>query len=166
MVRVEKISKTMKRIIEIIVVVVLIGIAFVWGRRKGEQKPERLRIDTVIFRDTIRDTLLVPQKIYLTRIDTVYMQLPNDTVKVPVLVPIERKVYSTPDYRAVISGFRPNLDSMEVFPKTKVVTQTIETVKPAKRKWIQFGIGIGAGYDPFKQSLHPTIQAGIYVPLF
>lgn len=94
------------------------------------------------------------------------MQLPNDTVKVPVLVPIERKVYSTPDYRAVISGFRPNLDSMEVFPRTKVVTQTIETVKPAKRKWIQFGIGIGAGYDPFKQSLHPTIQAGIYVPLF
>lgn len=161
-----KIYQVVKWITEIFVVVVLIGMAFVWGRREGERKPERLRIDTVIFRDTIRDTLLIPQKIYLTRVDTVYMQLPNDTVKVPVLVPIERKMYETEEYRAVVSGFRPNLDSLEIFPQTRVITRTVEAATPAKRRWIRFGIGIGVGYDPFKRSLHPTIQAGVYVPIF
>ena len=94
------------------------------------------------------------------------MRLPHDTVKVPVLVPIERKVYETEDYRAVVSGFRPNLDSMEIFPRTKVITRSVETATAAKRRWIRFGIGVGVGYDPFKRSLHPTIQAGVYVPIF
>lgn len=90
----------MKGIVEAFVVAILIGAAFVWGKYEGKRLPEeRLRVDTVFFRDTIRDTLLLPQKIYLTRIDTVYMRLPHDTVKVPVLVPIERKVYETEDYR-------------------------------------------------------------------
>lgn len=157
----------MKGIVEAFVVAILIGAAFVWGKYEGKRLPEeRLRVDTVFFRDTIRDTLLLPQKIYLTRIDTVYMRLPNDTVKVPVLVPIERKVYETEDYRAVVSGFRPNLDSMEIFPRTKVITRNVETATAAKRRWIRFGIGVGVGYDPFKRSLHPTIQAGVYVPIF
>lgn len=151
----------MKGIVGAFVVAILIGAAFVLGRYEGKRLPEeRLRVDTVFFRDTIRDTLLLPQKIYLTRIDTVYMRLPHDTVKVPVLVPIERKVYETEDYRAVVSGFRPNLDSMEIFPRTKVITRSVETATAAKRRWIRFGIGVGVGYDPFKRSLHPTIQAG------
>ena len=157
----------MKGIVEAFVVAILIGAAFVWGKYEGERLPEeRLRVDTVFFRDTIRDTLLLPQKIYLTRIDTVYMRLPHDTVKVPVLVPIERKVYETEDYRAVVSGFLPNLYSMEIFPRTKVITRSVETATAAKRRWIRFGIGVGVGYDPFKRSLHPTIQAGVYVPIF
>ncbi len=157
----------MKGIVVAFVVAILIGAAFVWGRYEGKRLPEeRLQVDTVFFRDTIRDTLLLPQKIYLTRIDTVYMRLPNDTVKVPVLVPIERKVYETEDYRAVVSGFRPNLDSMEIFSRTKVITRSVETATAAKRRWIRFGIGVGVGYDPFKGSLHPTIQAGVYVPIF
>lgn len=157
----------MKGIVEAFVVAILIGAAFVWGKYEGKRLPEkRLRVDTVFFRDTIRDTLLLPQKIYLTRIDTVYMRLPHDTVKVPVLVPIERKVYETEDYRAVVSGFRPNLDSMEIFPQTRVITRTVEAASATKRRWIRFGIGVGVGYDPFKRSLHPTIQAGVYVPIF
>lgn len=160
-------SKKLKGLIEALVVVILIGTAFVLGRNGGRRlQQQRIRIDTVVFRDTIRDTLLVPQKIYLTRVDTVYMQLPNDTVKVPVLVPIERKVYETEEYRAVVSGFHPNLDSMEIFPQTRVITRTVETKTGAKRRWFRFGIGVGVGYDPFKRSLHPTIQAGVYVPIF
>lgn len=157
----------MKGVVGAFVVAILIGAAFVWGRYEGKRLPEeRVRVDTVFFRDTIRDTLLLPQKIYLTKIDTVYMRLPHDTVKVPVLVPIERKEYETEDYRAVVSGFRPNLDSMEIFPRTKVITRNVETATTAKRRWIRFGIGVGVGYDPFKRSLHPTIQAGVYVPIF
>ncbi len=152
----------MKWFIGLFVVVILAGAFFIWGKCGGErQSTVRIRIDTIVVRDTIRDTLLVPQKIYLTRVDTVYMQLPNDTVKVPVLVPIERKVY-----RAVVSGFHPNLDSMEIFPQTRVIPRTVEAASATKRRWIRFGIGVGVGYDPFKRSLHPTIQAGVYVPIF
>ncbi len=157
----------MKWFIGLFVVVILAGAFFIWGKCGGErQSTVRIRIDTIVVRDTIRDTLLVPQKIYLTRVDTVYMQLPNDTVKVPVLVPIERKVYETEEYRAVVSGFHPNLDSMEIFPQTRVITRTVEAASATKRRWIRFGIGVGVGYDPFKRSLHPTIQAGVYVPIF
>lgn len=158
----------MMRITEIIVIVVLIGVTFIWGRYEGGQRREKepIRIDTVILRDTVRDTVPVPRKVYLTRVDTVYMQQPNDTVKVPVLVPMERKVYQTDDYRAVVSGFRPRLDSMEIFPEEKVVTRTFEKTGVAKRRWIQIGIGVGVGYDPLKRSLHPTLQAGVYVPIF
>lgn len=157
----------MKWLAGVVLVPVLIGSGFIWGRYGGDRLPEeRLRIDTVIFRDTIRDTLLVPRKIYLTRVDTVYMWQPNDTVKVPVLVPIERKVYETEDYRAVVSGFRPSLDSLDIFPQTRVITRTVEAKIAAKRRWFRLGIGVGVGYDPFKRSLHPTIQAGVYVPIF
>lgn len=160
-------SNKTKGLIEVFVVAILLGTAFLMGRNRGRRsQQQRIRIDTVVRRDTVRDTLLVPQKIYLTRIDTVYMQTPGDTVKVPVLVPIERKVYQTDDYRAVVSGFRPNLDSMEVFPQTRVITRTVEAASTSKRRWIRFGVGIGVGYDPFKRSLHPTIQAGVYVPIF
>ena len=52
----------MKGIVEAFVVAILIGAAFVWGKYEGKRLPEeRLRVDTVFFRDTIRDTLLLPQ---------------------------------------------------------------------------------------------------------
>ncbi len=41
--------------------------------------------DTITICDTIRDTVLMPVDKYITRIDTAYLKIPNDTVYVMVL---------------------------------------------------------------------------------
>ena len=40
-----------------------------------------------------------------------------------VILPIERKEYKTAEYSAIIEGFRPSLVSMEVYPRTMVITR-------------------------------------------
>lgn len=120
-------------------------------------KTERY-IDTLIIRDTIRDTLLVPHKVYISRVDTVFLKSVSDTVYREVIVPIERKEYKTDNYFAVIEGYRPNLLQMEVFPETKYITRTdIKTIKKKPR----FGVGVQAGYGYYGQGLSPYIGIGL-----
>ena len=104
--------------------------------------------------DTIHDT--VPQlitKTYIkTKLDTLVLhEVVNNedtTKKVAVVeVPYEQKVYARDSmYKAWVSGFNVNLDSIRIYFKSVTVTETIEkTIKDNKR----FGIGpyVGAGYD-------------------
>ena len=104
--------------------------------------------------DTIHDT--VPQlitKTYIkTKLDTLVLhEVVNNedtTKKVAVAeVPYEQKVYARDSmYKAWVSGFNVNLDSIRIYFKSVTVTETIEkTIKDNKR----FGIGpyVGAGYD-------------------
>lgn len=116
----------MKNVVIAVIALVLATVAFLLGRRSV--KPEIVEIhrtDTVVVRDTVRETVLVPKIRYLTRVDTVLLLVPGDTVKVPVLVPISRKVYEGEDYRAVVSGFRASLDTLDIFRKTQTVTNTV-----------------------------------------
>ena len=79
--------------------------------------------DTVKLRDTIVDIVLLPVKETLKRTDTVYLPILIDTTidktikgdTVPVLIPITSKEYKTNDYRAIVSGYKPSLDFMEVY---------------------------------------------------
>ena len=110
----------------VVIALALIAAAFLLGRRSV--KPEIVKIhrtDTVVVRDTVRETVLVPKVRYLTRVDTVLLPVPGDTVEVPVLVPISRNVYEGEDYRAVVSGFRASLDTLDIFRKTQTVTNTV-----------------------------------------
>jgi len=104
--------------------------------------------------DTIHDT--VPQlisKTYIkTKLDTLVLHevIDNEdtTQKTAVVeVPYEQKVYARDSmYKAWVSGYNPNLDSIRIYFKTVTVTETIEkTIKENKK----FSIGpyVGAGYD-------------------
>lgn len=128
------------------VIILLLVVAYVLGRVLPK-KPEPYRTvrDTVTIRDTVRDTIPQPFIVRFDHWDTLYVPLYIDTttadsVLVPVSIPIERKEYRTDDYRAVVSGYKPSLDVMEVFRKTQTVTVT----EKAKR----WGIGpqVGVGY--------------------
>ncbi len=138
--------KTFTQIISTLLTAVLVaGVGFLFGRHVYPKCPAvETRTDTVFVRDTIRDTVLVPRVVRLVRVDTVSVrQARIDTVYIDAEIPIERKVYETPDYRAEIEGFRPELISMEVYRQTQLVTQT-QTIKvPDTRRW---GLGIQAGY--------------------
>ena len=80
-----------------------------------------------------------------------------DSLRVPVVVPIERRVYVTADYRAEVEGYRPRLVSMELYRQTQVVTET-----PAARPQ-RWGVGIQAGYGlaPRTGRFEPYIGLGI-----
>lgn len=146
----------------VVIALALIAAAFLLGRRSV--KPEIVEIhttDTVVVRDTVRETVLVPKVRYLTRVDTVLLLVPGDTVKVPVLVPISRKVYEGEDYRAVVSGFRASLDTLDIFRKTQTVTNTVVQRVEVPSKPKRWGIGVSAGYALTPQGVKPCIGAGI-----
>lgn len=146
----------------VVIALALISVAFLLGRRSV--KPEIVEIhttDTVVVRDTVRETVLVPKVRYLTRVDTVLLKVPGDTVEVPVLVPISRKVYEGEDYRAVVSGFRASLDTLDIFRKTQTVTNTVVQRVEVPGKPKRWGIGVSAGYALTPQGVKPYIGAGI-----
>ena len=146
----------------VVIALALIAVAFLLGRRSV--KPEIVKIhrtDTVVVRDTVRETVLVPKVRYLTRVDTVLLKVPGDTVEVPVLVPISRKVYEGEDYRAVVSGFRASLDTLDIFRKTQTVTNTVVQRVEVPGKPKRWGIGVSAGYALTPQGVKPYIGAGI-----
>lgn len=135
------------------------------GRRTAAVKIERFA-DTVYIREVIRDTVLVPRTVYVARVDTVRLIVadtshaagtPNGR-EVAVRLPVERKVYETDFYRAVVEGYRPELLEMSVFPETKVVTNTeIRTV----RKRPRFGVGVQAGYGVAGNKFRPYVGVGV-----
>lgn len=146
----------------VVIALALIAVAFLLGRRSV--KPEIVEIhrkDTVVVRDTVRETVLVPKVRYLTRVDTVLLPVPGDTVEVPVLVPISRKVYEGEDYRAVVSGFRASLDTLDIFRKTQTVTNTVVQRVEVPGKPKRWGIGVSAGYALTPQGMKPYIGAGV-----
>lgn len=78
-----------------------------------------------------------------------------------VVLPITQKHYKGKDYEAWISGYRPRLDSIYVFPETRYITNEIQV----KRKPTKWGIGIQAGYGVAlpngKPQMAPYIGIGI-----
>lgn len=146
----------------VVIALALISVAFLLGRRSVKPEIVELhRTDTLLLRDTVRETVLVPKVRYLTRVDTVLLKVPGDTVEVPVLVPISRNVYKGEDYRAVVSGFRVSIDTIDTFRKTQTLTNTFIQRGEVPGKPKRWGISVSAGYALTPQGVKPYIGAGI-----
>ena len=132
--------------------------------RKASRAPEPaeiVRTDTLRIRDTVLvdrpvpvevrvvDTMLVVVADTVTVNDTVYLSLPRET-----------RVYGDSTYRAQVSGYRANLDWVEVYPQTVYVTKNVIT-KDISR----WGIGLQAGYGAYAAGgqvrLAPYLGVGI-----
>ena len=127
--------------------------------------------ETAVRTDTlrIRDTLLVerPVPVEVRVVDTMLVAVTDtvqvrvrDTVQVRVQVPRETRVYGDSTFRAQVSGYRPSLDWIEVYPQTTVVTKTISV--DSRKRW---GIGVQAGYGAYaaggQVGLTPYVGIGI-----
>ena len=142
----------------ILVILPMSATCFWAGYRHGGKRVAAPVSDTIIVRDTLRDSIPYPVA------ETVLMEMPEpfpvyvtqggdtvrDTIYVPV--PITQKEYRTDDYRAWVSGYRPSLDSVWVYPETKIIRE-----KP--RRW---GIGVTAGYGIGRNGLSPYVGIGGY----
>lgn len=95
---------------------------------------------TVIRRDTVRYGY--PVAYYWSYRDTLFV---HDTILIR-----EEKVYKDSMYTAWVSGYQPELDSIEVYPRTVTnyitneVTKTVTKTK--KPKWA-ISVGGGIGYN-------------------
>ena len=87
--------------------------------------------------------------------DVAANDIPPDSVR--VIVPITQKSYETDEYKAWVSGYEPNLDSIFVFPKTTVIHE--RSYKPPN-KW-HIGITGGYGYGFKSKQAEPYIGIGI-----
>ncbi len=134
------------------------------GYRTAVAEPvEAPKADTLIVRDTV--TIECPVPILTTIIDTFLVAYPDiiiihDTTFVQL--PKERKEYSGKDFHAVVSGYRPSLDLIQVFPETKTITKTISAPSRERSHW---SIALQAGYGLTLQNNRittiPYIGAGL-----
>lgn len=127
-------------------------------------------IDTIEVRDTIIDTITYPQPIPVDSIiiryttvklpikDTIYFKEPdtarNDSIVVEI--PITQKTYQDSIYQAWVSGYKANLDSIYVFPKTIIITNRIHEIP--KRWGLGVQVGIGCNWS---HKIQPYIGIGV-----
>lgn len=125
---------------------------------------ETVKVETKI--DRIRDTVTVFQPQFITRTEIRRELVPiTDTLRnrdtVYAALPIERKEYRDSNYRAVISGIRPELESITIHPETRIITQTVTktiTGKPAR-----FGVGVQLGFGACYGLQSKQMDAGPYI---
>ena len=118
------------------------------------------KVDTVYVCDTITREMPVYRVSRVT--DTIRVHT-SDTVRIvtdsTVEIVREQRVYEDSTYRAVVSGYRPSLDTIAVYPRHSVVTlYSNNVVQGQKKRW---GLGVQAGYGVTGDGLSPFIGVGI-----
>lgn len=137
--------------------------AFAFGVNYGEKRAGRDYKERVVV-EYRTDTITRVKPVYIAstpivRYDTLRLR---DTIAVPV--PIERRVYADSNYRAVVSGWHPSLDSISVYPKTRVITIERERVEKERSRW-GLGIQAGAGLSANGAAV-PYVGVGVQYNLF
>lgn len=128
----------------LLAVILALSLGILIGRRNAPNKPESKIIrDTVTC--TIYDTIVREKPVYrysyiTDTVRTYFTTVEHDSVFVEV--PIESRTYAEDSlYYITISGWRPSLDTLILWPKETVITVT-NTILPKPAKW-SFGITAG-----------------------
>ena len=124
----------------------------------------------VIKRDTVWRDSIIREPLPAETINTgrvVYLRIPvpgkrdtlRDTIRdsIDIPVPIYQKRYEDSLYTAWVSGFEPNLDSIDLHLPTITETVTKTIVKPSPL--FSVGIQAGAGYGIINRK--PDIYVGV-----
>lgn len=140
------------------------GIAVAFGlwsahhfRYEPPEPPEVvIQVDTFVVHDTVTAYKPVPFNVYV--VDTMWVPVTvheHDTVWAQL--PRTAKVYQDSTYRAVVSGYRPSLDTISIYRRTVFVDRVERVTIPAPRwSW-----GVQAGVGAMKDGLGPYIGVGI-----
>ena len=144
-------------------------------------------VDTVVVRDTLRiHTVHTPTVRRaagtLTLPVTYTMAPPSFTAPAPaatltdggdsVALTREVRVYTDSTYRAVVSGVCPSLDSLTIYPATRIVTRTLPASASSRRcfgntsRWglidpSRWGLGVTLGVAATPRGLTPALTLGL-----
>lgn len=112
--------------------------------------------------DTITIDRPVPQYKYINKVvtDTLYSV---DSIQVQVSVPISTTVYNDSSYRAVVSGYKTSLDTVQVYPKHTITTITNTIVR--QKRWC-IGVQAGAGWGIYSKQPDIFLGVGVSYRLF
>lgn len=107
------------------------------------QYTETIKTDTVF----VHDTFVIEQPVYKERrvVDTMYVAVRDTVVKNDttfVRLPRESKTYGDKRYTAVVSGYDPSLDKLDIYVENRIVTEYISP----KPKLNSLSAGIEAAY--------------------
>ena len=131
----------MKKLSWILVILLAVACVVAWIRPQ-EPLPVEIRTETKVKTVVKVDTLLISPPLAPLLVFRL-----TDTMRIgDTVVYREQAYYEDSLYRAWVSGYRPRLDSLMVFPKTvyRTVTNDIyHTITPKKKRW---GLGLQAGY--------------------
>lgn len=131
---------------------------------------------------TITDTVhrLHTDTIYIT--SPTYRERPSEhTLTLPIATSVIRsdtdsvtlrtttRIYSDSNYRAVVSGVSPTLDSLTLYHPTCTVTRTVTHYTPvtqSTRTASRWGLGITAGVTATRSGLSPGVTLGLTYSLW
>lgn len=155
----------MKALLWIVAAVALLLAGFVAGR---QHRPPAVYTDTVTYTDTQRVAYPVPRDSTVIRYVTVTLPaVPDTTVgdsavadSSAVRIPVTQKVYRDSGYTAWVSGFMPSLDSLHLYPRTRIITVR-EREKPPR-----WSVGVGAGYGITPKGMLPFLGVSVQYRLF
>lgn len=131
----------MKKLSWILVILLAVACVVAWFR-PHEPLSAEIRTETKVKTVVKVDTLLISAPIA----PLLVFQL-TDTIRIgDTVVHREQAYYEDSLYRAWVSGYRPRLDSLQIFPKTvyqTVMNDIYHTITPRKKRW---GLGMQVGY--------------------
>lgn len=166
-----------------------VGVLVGWLCR-GVKPPQTefvVKTDTL----TVRDTIIERRPVYVTqtKTDTMLVTVRDTTVihdTTYIVLDREQRHYRGDRYDAWVSGCRPALDSIYVYPETRYVTREIISANPRKcngialessaswcgamsltisaeyeHSWRWCYVGAGVGYDIVARSPYIAVRAGV-----
>jgi len=148
----------------IIILIIAFNIALHRIRVLKSNEGKVIRDTTIIIK---LDTIKIIKPVYLSEkvVDTLFVPI-TDTLQINdtlfVALPKTQKYYAKDSlYMAWVSGYKPSLDSIKVFPKTIYSTITNTVYKKPARVTIGATIGYGAMYSNKQIHFGPAIVAGV-----
>lgn len=93
--------------------------------------------------------------------DVVANNMPPDSAR--VIIPITQKTYETDEYKAWVSGYETELDSINIYRRTETVTNTLYLDKKRRRWGCMVGVGAGISH---KGTVTPMVGVMIGYKIF
>lgn len=130
-----------------ILIILFIGSIFIFNKPK-DYKSVYTKSDTIKSIDTIYIDKPIPKYIK-TKPDTIYLPSLDTTVTIER----ETKIYGDSTYECQISGFKPSLDYIHLFPtQTTIYKEKVLEIED-KQPLIEFKPSIGIGYGLFNNKV-------------
>ena len=139
---------------------VVLGMEF-QSYRIGE--PETIvieHVDTLIRVYTVHKYHPIPKYVHVVDSFFVYVPIPGQSDSVKVALEREEKVYEDSTYRAVVSGYMPSLDSIDVFNREVIINKETTIREPYRKHWT-VTVGAQAGYGITPAGMQPYLGGGV-----